>query len=163
MQHLWSPWRMEYINHPVNQRGCIFCLALQAQDGLDNLVVTRGQSSFVILNRYPYTTGHLMVVPFDHYPSIEALTPAARAELMELTSQALQVLRAEYQPQGFNIGINMGEIAGAGVADHVHIHVVPRWGGDTNFMSTVSQTRVIPEALSVTHERIWRSWHNPVR
>ena len=161
MEYLWSPWRMEYIQSPKPPSGCVFCNADQAGDDAGALIVARSQFAYVILNRYPYTTGHLMVVPYLHCPTLEALNPETRAEMIELSSQALQVLRSVYQPQGFNLGMNIGEIAGAGVAEHVHLHVVPRWGGDTNFMSTVSATRVLPEALTATYTRIQQAWLNP--
>ncbi|MFZ3078783.1 MAG: HIT domain-containing protein [Bellilinea sp.] len=158
MEHLWSPWRMEYIMHNEPATGCIFCQALQQEDGPANLIVTRGKTAFVILNRYPYTSGHIMVTPYAHRPSLELLDAETRAELMELVSRGLQVLRAVYKPEGFNVGVNIGAAAGAGVADHVHIHVVPRWAGDTNFMSTLAGARVLPEALEDTHRRLCEAW-----
>jgi ATP adenylyltransferase len=124
------------------------------QDGADNLIAFRGERAYVILNRYPYTSGHVMVNPFEHKSLLDELDIATRAEMMELTSQCTNVLRDIYKPQGFNIGVNMGEAAGAGVLGHVHIHIVPRWKGDTNFMSAVGQTRVLPEALEATYERV---------
>ncbi len=154
MKHLWSPWRMEYIENHGKEGGCIFCNALNVSDGPDNLIVHRGQQGFVILNRYPYTSGHLMVVPFPHQATIEELEPPVRAELMELTSLSMSVLRKVYHPQAFNLGANIGEAAGAGVKEHVHIHIVPRWIGDTNFMSTLGDTRVLPELLQDTYQRI---------
>ena len=154
MNHLWSPWRMEYIENNNKQDGCVFCTAQAMEDGVGNLIAYRGKLAYVILNRYPYTSGHLMVIPFDHVASIEELSPETRAEMMELTTQCTTVLKNTYKPQGFNIGLNMGEAAGAGVPGHVHIHIVPRWQGDTNFMSSVGGTRVLPEALEVTFERV---------
>ncbi len=136
---------MEYIQNNHKEEGCIFCLRPEQPDGLENLIVARGKRAFVILNLYPYTSGHLMVVPFDHQPSIELLDAETRAEMMELTSTAILVLQAIYRPEGFNLGANIGEAAGAGIAEHVHLHVVPRWTGDTSFMTAVSGTRVIPE------------------
>jgi ATP adenylyltransferase len=124
-----------------------------------NLVLFRGQHSFVILNRYPYTNGHLMIVPFDHQGSLNGLIPAARAEMMELSSLAVEVLREIYHTDAFNLGINLGSAAGAGVVGHVHIHVVPRWGGDTNFMTTLANTRVIPEVLEDTYARVTLEWY----
>ena len=127
-------------------------------DSPENLVVFRGQQAFVILNRFPYTSGHLMVVPKRHTPSLEGLDPGIRAEMMELTTQGMQVLGAVYRPQGYNLGMNIGEPAGAGITDHVHLHLVPRWTGDTNFMSTLGETRVLPETLEETYRRIREAW-----
>jgi ATP adenylyltransferase len=145
---------MEYIEDHGKEQGCVFCQALTRVDGPDNLIVHRGDHAFVILNRFPYTSGHVMVVPLRHGPDLEHLEPAERAEMMELTSRATKVLRSVYQTSAFNVGMNIGEAAGAGVKEHVHIHVVPRWVGDTNFMSTLASTRVLPERLADTWERI---------
>lgn len=158
MNYLWSPWRMDYIENHLKTEGCVFCLAAQAEDSAQNLIVHRGEHVFVILNRYPYTSGHLMVVPYDHVNTLEALSPAARAEMMELVTQAMRVLRSLYHPQAFNVGANIGAAAGAGIADHVHMHIVPRWSGDTNFMSTLAETRVLPEALEDTYQRVKEAW-----
>lgn len=158
MDHLWSPWRMEYIESTNKENGCVFCNAQAMQDGAENLIAHRGERCYVILNRYPYTSGHLMVIPYQHVSNLEELDPAIRAEMMELTSRCTTVLKNIYKPQGFNVGVNMGEVAGAGVVSHVHIHVVPRWKGDTNFMSSVGQTRVLPEALEVTFERVHKEF-----
>jgi len=163
MNHLWSPWRMEYIKKPKAEPGCAFCVAPGLADGPENLIVYRGSGAFVILNRYPYTSGHLMVVPFEHQPTLDALDCGTRAEMMELAAAALQVLREVYRPQGFNMGINIGEAAGAGIAEHIHLHVVPRWDGDTNFMSALGQTRVIPEALEETYRRVYEAWNAHLR
>jgi ATP adenylyltransferase len=149
---------MQYIQSPKTHSGCIFCKALSETDDLANLVVVRGEHAFVILNRYPYTSGHIMVVPKAHQPSLDQLDSRTRTELIELTSRFTLVLQQVYLPQGFNIGINMGEAAGAGIVDHIHIHVVPRWMGDTNFMSTLGMTRVLPEALEVTYQRLLAGW-----
>jgi ATP adenylyltransferase len=158
MNYLWSPWRMEYIQEPNKEEGCIFCKRPVQTDGPGNLIVARGSRAYVIMNRYPYTSGHLMIVPFEHQPSLELLDPQTRAEMMELATTAIQVLQNEYQPEGFNLGMNIGEAAGAGIAEHVHLHVVPRWAGDTNFMSSLSGTRVLPETLEDTHRRVRRRW-----
>ena len=153
MNHIWSPWRMEYIeNSKVD--GCIFCIAQEREDNAENLIAFRGQRAYIILNRYPYTSGHLMVVPFDHKPNLEELDGETRAEMMELTARCMTVLRKIYSPQAFNMGSNIGEAAGAGVKSHVHIHIVPRWAGDTNFMSILGETRVLPELLEVTYYRV---------
>jgi ATP adenylyltransferase len=158
MNHIWSPWRMNYIMSHEHKDGCIFCEALEQEDGVENLVVFRGQKAYAILNRYPYTNGHLMIVPNEHQPSMEDLDKETRGEIMELLSQSVIILRKIYNPEGFNIGINIGGAAGAGVAGHMHFHVVPRWGGDTNFMTTTGMVRVLPEELSQTYERIFQAW-----
>ena len=154
MKHIWSPWRMEYIENNTKVDGCIFCIAQEMEDSPQNLVAFRGERSFVILNRYPYTSGHLMVVPFTHQPNLELLDAATRAEMMELTTRCMTVLRSIYNPQAFNMGANIGEAAGAGVKEHVHIHIVPRWAGDTNFMSAIGEARVLPELLESTFVRV---------
>jgi ATP adenylyltransferase len=158
MNYLWSPWRMEYITTPKSNEGCIFCNGLKHSDGPENLIVHRGPHAFVMLNRFPYTSGHLMVVPYEHKPSLELLEAASRLDIMDLSARAIQVLQALYAPQGFNLGMNIGNAAGAGVIEHVHLHVVPRWVGDTNFMSSISQTRVLPELLEETYRRVKAAW-----
>jgi ATP adenylyltransferase len=159
MENLWSPWRMKYITDSGNTGGeCVFCAFPKMPDSPANLVVHRGENIFAILNRYPYTTGHLMIVPFLHVPSIEDLTSATRFEMIEMVNTALGILREVFQPDGFNVGINMGSAAGAGIAEHAHIHVVPRWAGDTNFMSTTGETRVLPEDLNETWKKITQAW-----
>ncbi|MGD0611423.1 MAG: HIT domain-containing protein [Anaerolineales bacterium] len=156
MKRIWAPWRMKYVQ--THGEGCVFCSVQTQTDGPENLIVARGRLTFVILNRFPYTSGHIMVVANDHVPSLEDLKPESRAEMMELVTLGMSVLRRVYQPQAFNIGANIGEAAGAGVAGHVHMHVVPRWGGDANFMATVGETRVLPEALEESYQRIRASW-----
>jgi ATP adenylyltransferase len=145
---------MEYIENSNREDGCIFCIAQEKQDSAENLIAFRGEHSYVILNRYPYTSGHLMVVPFEHQANLEELDPETRAEMMELTARSISVLRKIYNPQAFNMGANIGEAAGAGIKEHIHIHIVPRWNGDTNFMSAVGETRVLPEALENTYQRV---------
>ena len=145
---------MEYIENHGKEGGCIFCSALDKPDNSQNLIVHRGRQAFVILNLYPYTSGHLMVVPFVHKATLEELESSLRAEMMELTSLSMSVLRRTYNPQAFNLGANIGEAAGAGVKEHIHLHIVPRWIGDTNFMSTLGSTRVLPELLEDTYQRI---------
>ncbi len=154
MKQLWAPWRMTYIENHEKVDGCVFCNAQAKEDSADNLIAHRGERAYVILNRYPYTGGHLMVVPFEHKAILEELDAQTRSEMMELTSRCMTILRKLYKPQGFNMGANIGEAAGAGVKEHVHIHIVPRWKGDTNFMSALGETRVIPEDLEVTYQRV---------
>jgi ATP adenylyltransferase len=161
MKRLWAPWRMKFVQSQESNPTCVFCrVQVQANDA-ENLVVFRGQKAFVILNRYPYTSGHIMVVANLHRPSLEDLDPLTRAEMMELATQGITILRKVYQPQAFNFGANIGEAAGAGIAGHVHLHIVPRWSGDTNFMSAVAETRVLPEALEETYRRISSAWNKP--
>lgn len=145
---------MKYIESHNKEAGCVFCNAQAQTDSAENLIAFRGKNAYVILNRYPYTSGHLMVIPFKHAPNLEELDSETRAEMMELTSRCTTILREIYRTQSFNIGVNIGEAAGAGVLGHVHIHIVPRWAGDTNFMSSVGQTRVLPEALEETYQRV---------
>ena len=154
MNHIWSPWRMKYIEKTEKEAGCVFCNALAKANDADSLIAFRGEHAFVILNLYPYASGHLMVVPFEHIATLEELEPATRAEMMELTSRCTTVLRNIYQPQAFNVGANIGEAAGAGVPGHVHIHIVPRWGADTNFITVLGETRVLPESLEDTYKRV---------
>ena len=158
MDHLWSPWRMNYISRTDKPDGCIFCDACACRDGEENLVVHRGELAFVILNRYPYTSGHVMVVPYAHLPSLVSLDAATLGEIMQLINQGLRTIEKLYHPHGFNVGANIGTVAGAGVADHVHFHIVPRWSGDTNFMTTVGAARVLPEDLNQTFQRLKDGW-----
>lgn len=157
MKHLWSPWRMSYIESH-KQDGCVFCQALEQEDGPENLIATRRKTSFVILNRYPYTSGHIMVLPYVHVPTLDELKAETRAEMIELVTKGTQVLQSIYKPEGFNVGINIGEAAGAGIEEHIHIHIVPRWMGDTNFMSAVGETRMLPEDLKDTYSRVKAAW-----
>ena len=165
MKHIWSPWRLKYMSGTAKKAGCVFCEALQKEDGPENLIITRSKFTFVILNLYPYANGHLMVLPLEHCATLEELSPETRFDIMEQTSLAITVLNAVYQPEGFNIGINIGEAAGAGIADHIHVHVIPRWNGDANFLSTVGETRMIAESLSDTCLRVRQAWftihHHP--
>ncbi len=158
MRHIWAPWRMTYIEGRDNEEGCLFCNRLKEDDGQDNLILHRGSHAFVILNRYPYNNGHMMVVPFAHEASIDDLASETLNEMMALSSESVSVLRKTYGAEAFNLGINIGEDAGAGIADHVHIHVLPRWSGDTSFTAATAETRVIPEALEVTYDRLRQGW-----
>jgi len=158
VETLWSPWRHEYINatHSENlNRECLFCFARKdpAQDE-SNLVVARGNENFVMLNRYPYTGGHLMIAPYAHVGTLSGASKDTTDEMMELAKRCESALREVYHPEGFNVGMNLGQVAGAGIADHIHLHIVPRWGGDTNFMSTVADTRVVPEDLAMTYAKL---------
>ena len=157
MKQLWSPRRMKYIESH-KQDGCVFCQAIEQEDGEENLIVFRGETCFVILNRYPYTNGHIMILPYVHKAKLSELNPETRAEMIELVSKGTQVLQEIYKPEGFNVGINIGEAAGAGIEEHIHMHIVPRWKGDTNFMSSVGETRVLPEELEETCRRIIAVW-----
>jgi ATP adenylyltransferase len=159
MQYLWSPWRMKYIMDHERGNECIFCAAIKSSDDRENLVLYRAQHNFVIMNLYPYTSGHIMIVPYDHTAVIKELSPVTRGELMELISRAETVLDGVYRAEGYNVGANIGAAAGAGIANHIHFHVVPRWAGDTNFMSSLANTRVLPEALEDTYLRLSEAWN----
>ena len=151
MKQLWSPWRLEYLTAPKAE-GCIFCHAAGSEGDRENLVLLRGARAFLILNRYPYNNGHFMSVPYDHVPSLEDLDPATLTELMLLVNRGIIALRACMRPDGFNVGVNLGAVAGAGIEDHVHVHVVPRWAGDTNFMPVVGDMRVVPQTWMQTYD-----------
>jgi ATP adenylyltransferase len=150
---------MKYIMDHEHGSECVFCAAVQSPEDRENLVLHRGNHAFVIMNRYPYTSGHLLIVPYDHQPVLTALTKNTCNELMDLISQAESVLDSTYHPEGYNIGANLGLAAGAGIASHLHFHVVPRWSGDTNFMSTLANTRVLPEELGETYRRLHEAWN----
>jgi len=153
MEHLWSPWRLAYITGAAQSSGCVFCLAQTDPDAAP-LVVFRGHTCFVILNLFPYNNGHLMVIPNRHVATLGAATPEERRELIELTATAEAALTEAYAPHGLNMGVNLGKPAGAGILDHVHMHVVPRWNGDTNFMTVVGETRVLAETLPDTAAKL---------
>jgi ATP adenylyltransferase len=162
-QRLWAPWRLEYIKAARDQaRGrvsegpdeCIFCSKPKLGDDAKSLIPQRGERCFVMLNAFPYTNGHLMIAPYEHTAELEALDEQTSLELMTLTQRSLRALTQAYDPDGFNLGMNLGTIAGAGFADHVHMHVVPRWAGDTNFMPVVADTRVLPQSLDESYVAI---------
>jgi ATP adenylyltransferase len=153
MDFLWTPWRYKYIAHAVKMDGCIFCDALNAGDEKAQIVL-RGKLNFVILNRFPYTTGHVMVVPYEHVGDLGAVDPATLDEMMRMAQRVQLALAAIYKPEGFNLGMNLGRCAGAGVTGHIHLHVLPRWIGDANFMTTVSETRMEPEDLETTYVKL---------
>lgn len=161
MERLWSPWRLQYITGAAKSADCVFCAAavagaspLPGQPAPDDLVVARGTLAYVILNLFPYNNAHLLVVPTRHFAALADATAAELAEIMTLVRDAEIALNESYLPQGINVGINLGRAAGAGIADHLHVHLVPRWSGDSNFMSVVGGTRVLPEALEDSAARL---------
>ncbi len=153
MDYLWTPWRYAYVTGADRTTGCIFCDAPKETDGKAHIVY-RGTQCYIILNTYPYTNGHVMIVPYAHLDELQKLPSAAAAEMMTLTQRMEVVLRSLYRPDGINLGMNIGKAAGAGVAGHIHMHILPRWVADANFASVIGETRVLPEALEVTWQRI---------
>ncbi len=153
MDYLWTPWRYAYVSTAESTSGCIFCELPKLEDQ-NALIVHRGQYCFVILNSFPYTSGHVMIVPFEHLDRMQSLPTETAHEMMDLSQTMEGVLRKLYNPDGINLGMNIGKAAGAGVAGHVHMHVLPRWVADANFMSVVGETRVLPERLETTYQRI---------
>jgi ATP adenylyltransferase len=156
-KQLWAPWRLEYIQGADDQQRCVFCLADEGEDE-ERLVVHRGERAFALLNKFPYSSGHLMIAPRRHVGDFEALEDAEALELHRLAAEALAALREVYRPDGFNLGWNLGRAAGAGVLDHVHLHAVPRWVGDTNFMPVLADVKVLPEHLLETRRRLADAW-----
>jgi ATP adenylyltransferase len=154
MDYLWTPWRYRYIADASKDEGCVFCAALAAGDDAKALIVYRGSRNFIILNRFPYTSGHVMVVPYAHLADFAAADVPTVSEMIELAQRIQRALQGIYHPEGYNLGMNLGRAAGAGVTQHFHLHVLPRWAGDSNFMTTVSETRVEPEELSTTYEKL---------
>jgi ATP adenylyltransferase len=158
MERLWAPWRLEYVQSADEQEGCIFCLAAESDDDEKQLVVHRGERAFVMLNKFPYSSGHLMVAPYRHGIEFGDLDDDEALEIHRLGAQGLEALKAVYKPDAFNLGWNIGRIAGAGIPGHGHLHVVPRWAGDTNFMPVLGDVKVIPEHLSATRARLAEAW-----
>jgi len=154
MDYLWTPWRYRYIADAAKDTGCIFCDAVAANDDAKTQIVHRGTSCFVILNRYPYTSGHVMVVPYAHVADLGAADPEMLSEMMRIAQRVQEALQKIYRPDGYNLGMNLGRAAGAGVTGHLHMHVLPRWAGDANFMTVISETRVEPEELATTYEKL---------
>jgi ATP adenylyltransferase len=157
LDRLWSPWRSEYIASAgdADPSVCVFCkLRDDAENDAANFVLHRAAHNFIVLNRYPYISGHLLIVPYEHVGELDAAAKATTDELMDLTKRSQTALREVYRPDGFNVGMNLGRAAGAGIADHIHIHILPRWAGDTNFMTSVAEARVLPEDLSTTYEKL---------
>jgi ATP adenylyltransferase len=154
MDRLWAPWRMTYVSTAGAPPECVFCSALTDGDDRRTLVVHRGALAFLILNAFPYASGHLMVAVNRHGCSLDEARGAELAEAMALTQRAIRALRATYRPHGFNVGVNQGRAAGAGVPDHLHFHIVPRWDGDTSFMTAIGEVKVLPETLETTYDRL---------
>jgi ATP adenylyltransferase len=154
MQRLWAPWRMAYIDGENKDEGCIFCVKGKESRDEENLVLYRGERCFVIMNLYPYNNGHLMIAPYQHVPTIEELKAPALTEIMKTAQKSLAALREAMHPDGFNMGVNQGKVAGAGIADHVHYHIVPRWDGDTNFMPVLADVKVMPDYLQNTYRQL---------
>jgi ATP adenylyltransferase len=154
MDYLWTPWRYAYVSAAEKISGCIFCELLKLGDDVKARIVLRGEHCFIVLNTYPYTPGHVMVVPYAHLDELQKLPTAAAAEMIDLAQRMERVLRQLYAPDGVNLGMNIGKAAGAGVAGHIHMHVLPRWVADANFVSVIGETRILPETLDMTYDRI---------
>ena len=153
MEHIWAPWRIEYIQMEKPE-GCILCQKPRENKDAINYILYRGGKNFIIMNSYPYNPGHLMIAPYRHVANLEELTNDELHEHFEIVSRSIKLLRQAFKPDGFNIGINIGKVAGAGIEDHFHTHIVPRWQGDTNFMPVISDARVLPEALAETYKKL---------
>jgi ATP adenylyltransferase len=160
MDYLWTPWRYRYVADTSKDERCIFCDALAANDDARTLILLRGEKNFVILNRYPYTSGHVMVVPYAHVADFASAEPDTLSEMMRMAQRVQMALGKTYRPHGYNLGMNLGSAAGAGVTGHLHLHILPRWAGDANFMTVVGETRVEPEDLATTFERMHRALGN---
>jgi len=154
MDYLWTPWRYAYVSGTEKNSGCVFCEAPKEKDEAKSRIVYRGKQCFVILNTYPYTPGHVMIVPYAHLDELQKLPSEAANEMMALSQRMESVLRQLYHPDGINLGMNIGKAAGAGIAGHIHMHALPRWVADANFLSVVGETRILPETLDVTWEKI---------
>jgi ATP adenylyltransferase len=161
MERLWAPWRLEYVQHADEGDECIFCRAAALPEDEPELVIHRGERAFVLLNRFPYASGHLMVAPYRHGSAFDDLEDAEALETHRLAVDAIGALRAVFSPEGFNVGWNLGRVAGAGIVDHGHLHVVPRWNGDTNFMPVLADIKVIPEHLLETRRKLADAWPSP--
>ncbi len=154
MERLWTPWRLQYVTAADSTPGCFLCAKQAERRDADNLILLRGARAFVLLNLFPYNTAHMLVAPYAHGGDLGSLDPDTASELMALTQRMVRVAAAEYRPDGFNAGMNLGRVAGAGLPDHLHLHIVPRWGGDTNFMTVTGETKVMPETLDQTYARL---------
>jgi len=156
MEYITAPWREEYVKKLMKMKECIFCKALKKKNDKQSFILYRGIHNFVLLNKYPYTPGHLMIAPYKHLGSIELAEKEATDEMTELLKKCLSLLRRQYHPQGFNTGMNIGQCAGAGVADHYHMHIIPRWAGDSNFMPLIGKTKVVLEDLYTSYDKLLR-------
>jgi ATP adenylyltransferase len=154
MEYIAAPWREGYVKKVFKMKECIFCHALKQKNDRQCLILHRGDHNFILLNKYPYTPGHLMIAPYAHLASIELADKKSAEEMIELLTKCLRILREQYKPQGFNTGMNIGHSAGAGVADHYHLHIIPRWIGDSNFMPLIGKTKVVLEDLHTTYDRL---------
>jgi ATP adenylyltransferase len=154
MDYLWSPWRYRYVTKQEPESGCIFCRKVGENRDEENFIVYRGLNNFVLLNLYPYTSGHLMIAPYGHIAALALADDATWSEMTALTRKAERAIQSAYKPDGINLGMNLGESAGAGIADHIHMHVLPRWHADSNFMSVIAETRVLPETLADTYRKL---------
>jgi ATP adenylyltransferase len=154
MDRLWTPWRYQYISTVAGGEECVFCVAASSTDDPKHYVVLRAEHNFVLLNLYPYTSGHVLIAPYQHAANLEEAHPEALAEMMRLTARIEKALRQTYQAGGINLGMNIGQAAGAGIAGHIHMHVLPRWPGDVSFITTVGETRVLPEDLDTTYDKL---------
>jgi ATP adenylyltransferase len=162
MEHLWAPWRSTYIKNKEGHRSkCIFCEAVASSHDEQTLIVHRARLNFVILNRYPYNSGHLMIAPYQHVSRLQQVDHDTVEEMMRLTRISERIIEDVYRPQGLNIGMNLGEAAGAGIEQHIHLHVLPRWMGDANFMTSIADTRVIPEDLTQTYAKLSEAFKRP--
>lgn len=159
---LWAPWRMAYIARP-HTTGCFFCAIASEDADRTNLILSRGPQTFVVMNRYPYNNGHLLIAPYAHRGDLAAMSEAESLAVMRDAQRAVHILQTAMRAEGFNLGFNLGTIAGAGVADHLHLHVVPRWGGDTNFMPVLTDTKVMPEYLEATYDTLVPYFREPGR
>ena len=154
MKVVWAPWRMEYVGSDQTNEGCIFCPGNDRTQDEERLILYRGEWSIVLMNRFPYSNGHLLIAPLRHSSSFDSLSPDEKLDLFNMVERSMSVLREVMDPAGFNIGMNVGKVAGAGVEDHMHFHVVPRWSGDTNYITVLGEVRIIPEHIQATHEKL---------
>ncbi|MCL4536643.1 MAG: HIT domain-containing protein [Nitrospirae bacterium] len=161
MKTIWAPWRMEYI---LSEKGgeCLFCVKPKESNDRDNLILYRSENVYVIMNKYPYNNGHLMVVPYFHTSSLDCLSDNVMSELALITRYSVDCLRKAFNPEGFNVGINIGEVAGAGIKEHIHIHIVPRWAGDASFMTVLGEVRVVPEHILETYDKLFQIFNPPL-